>query len=185
MILDRKGSIKKKVAVVLTTLTLANALNPAIVKANTEKSNINIDYVYDDDHVGRYGSRDEGNYKLVIISDLENGRQVVITVEKLDEILKTSKGEIIEINGETFPREEIINYKKRIYDETKRKKQEKERQMIQTLVVFAVLGSIGFGSGFIIKKGYVVYNPITKSYHDYKNNNIYSKEFYESKFRKH
>lgn len=109
MKIDKKQSIKNKIGIVLVSIALSSTLIPSTALAenfNYTDEQTKVDFIYDDDHVGR-GELDDGTYKLVIITNLESGDYVVVGFDQLDEILDKQNDEILVIDDEEFSRESV------------------------------------------------------------------------------
>ena len=114
MKIDKKQSLKNKIGVVAVSLVLSGALMPSTALAenfNYTDEQTKVEFIYDDDHVGR-GKIDDGYYKLVVINNLENGDYALVSLKQLDEILKSQTGDTIIIDDEVFSRESVLEARK-------------------------------------------------------------------------
>lgn len=160
MKIDRKQSLKNKIGVVAVSLVLSGALMPSTALAenfNYTDEQTKVEFIYDDDHVGR-GKIDDGYYKLVVINNLENGDYALVSLKQLDEMLKSQTGNTLTIDDEEFSRESVLEARKclqrKIDDEEAKKLHDGK---IGSIIFCSLFGALAISSLVSVKKrkGYI------------------------------
>lgn len=164
MKIDKKQSLKNKIGVVAVSLVLSGALMPSTALAenfNYMDEKTKVDFIYDDDHVGR-GSIDVGTYELVIITNLETGNSTLISFEQLDEELKRQTDDVLMIDNKEFCMESVLTARNNLQEKIEEEEARKVREGKIILSFFTVVGAIPFvvrvfeRSGCVLKE--FVYN---------------------------
>ncbi|MBR3209718.1 MAG: hypothetical protein IKF82_05570 [Bacilli bacterium] len=139
----------------LASLALSSTLMTPTALAenfNYTDEQIKVDFVYDDDHVGK-GRFDGGTYELVIITNLETGEYVVVGFDQLDGILEQQSGEVLNIDGKEFSKEGVLTARNTLQT----KIEEKEAKYLLdgkiALTLFATFGFIILLGSTYEKKG--------------------------------
>ena len=77
----------------------------------TEGDNLDFQYIYDEDHAGKY-KRDKVSYKLIALSDYNVNVSIVTTTSIYENLLESQHGDIVVINGFEFDKNELLTAKK-------------------------------------------------------------------------
>lgn len=160
MKIDKKQSLKNKIGVVAVSLVLSSALIPSTALAenfNYTDEQTKVDFIYDDDHVGK-GRSDDGSYEIVVITNLETGDYAFVLLEQLDEMLKSQTGNTLTIDDEEFSRESVLEARKclqrKIDDEEAKKLHDGK---IGTIIFSSLFGALAISALVSVKKrsGYI------------------------------
>ena len=158
MKIDRKQSLKNKIGVVAVSLVLSGALMPSTALAenfNYMDEKTKVDFIYDDDHVGR-GRIDEGTYELVIITNLETGNSTLISFEQLDEELKRQTDDVLMIDNKEFCMESVLTARNNLQEKIEEEEAKEVREGKIILISFATFGAITFAVKVFEDKGYAL-----------------------------